>query len=120
MVTVMTETNQAEDAQFSPTAFLAEGCRRLISGCEHLEKTLSEKCAELKDLRSHKDVAFRKLEEARAELKEQTNLKEVALRELSELQAQWRRLQADYDKLSKPRLSRLAQWFRRFKDRRRA
>lgn len=120
MVTVMTETNQAEDVKFSPTAFLAEGCRRLISRCEHLEKTLSEKCAELKDQRSRKDVAFRKLEEARAELKEQTNLKEVALRELSELQAQWRRLKADYDKLSKPRLSRLAQWFRRLKDRRHA
>ncbi len=76
------------DVDFSPVAFLAEGCRRLIERCERLEAVISEK--------------------------------EVALRELDQLQKRWRRLKADYDKLSMSKLGRLTLWYWRLKDRRKA
>ena len=137
----MAEIDQNGDDQFSSSAFLAEGCSRLIERCQGLETALSEKCAALKDQTSRKEVAFRRLEEVRAELKDQTSRKEVAfrrlaevraelkdqtsrkdiaLRELGELRARWARLQADYDKLAKSKLGRLTLWYWRLKDRRKA
>lgn len=116
----MAEIDQNGDDQFSPAAFLAEGCSRLIERCQGLETALSEKRAALKDQTSRKEVAFRRLAEVRAELKDQTGRKEVALRELGELRERWARLQAEYDKLAKSKLGRLTLWYWRLKDRRKA
>ena len=137
----MAEIAQNGDDQFSPAAFLAEGCCRLIERCQGLETALSENCAALKDQTSRKEVAFRRLaevraelkdqterkevaflrlEEVRAELKDETGRKEVALRALGELRARCARLQAEYDKLAKSKLGRLTLWYWRRKDRRKA